>query len=54
MGEFIDIVVNDFPNELYPISSIIHHIDLILGANLPKNVAYQMTPKENEEIKNQA
>ena len=50
-NEFNDIVVDDLPNEFPPKRSIIHHIDLMLGASLPNKVAYRMTPKENEEIR---
>jgi hypothetical protein len=53
LNEFVDIVVDDFPSELPPLRSINHHIDLIPGANLPNKATYRMTPKENEEIKNQ-
>jgi hypothetical protein len=35
LNEYCDIVVDDFPNELPPIRSISHHIDLIPGASLP-------------------
>jgi hypothetical protein len=53
LDEFVDIIVDEFPNSLPPIRSISHHIDLIPGEILPNKVAYRMTPKENEEIKNQ-
>jgi hypothetical protein len=39
--------------KLPPLRSINHHIDLILGANLPNKATYKMTPQENEEIRNQ-
>jgi hypothetical protein len=48
-----DIVVDEFPNSLKPIRSIIHHIDLIPGASLPNKAVYRLTPQENEEVKNQ-
>lgn len=51
LHEFNDIVVDDWPSEFPPKRSINHHIHLILGASLPKKVAYQMTHKENEEIR---
>ena len=53
MHAYHDIVVDDFPNDLPPKRSISHHIDMILGASLPNKAAYQMTPKENEEVRNQ-
>ena len=53
LNEFIDIVVDDLHDKLPLIRSISHHIDLIPGASLPNKAAYIMTPKENEEIKNQ-
>ena len=48
---FADIVVDELPNSLPPIRSIIHHIDLIPGASLPNKEAYRLTPQENEEVK---
>lgn len=33
LNEHVDIVVDDLPNELPPVRSISHHIDLILGAS---------------------
>jgi len=53
LNEFIDIVVDEFLNKFPPIRSINHHIDLIPGASLPNKATYRMTPRENEEIKNQ-
>jgi hypothetical protein len=53
LHEFIDIVVDELSNTLPPIKSINHHIDLILGASLPKKEAYILTPQENEEVKEQ-
>ena len=50
---FIDFVLDDLPDELHPIKGINHHIYLIPGASLPNKKTYRMTPKENEEIKNQ-
>ena len=48
LNENIDIVVDEFPNELPLVRSISHKIDLILGASFP----YRMKPKDNEEIRN--
>jgi hypothetical protein len=53
LDNFVDIVVDEMPNSLPPIRSISHHIDLIPGARLPNKEAYRMTPRENEEVKNQ-
>jgi len=47
LEEYVDIIVDDFPNELPPIRSISHHIDLIPGASLPNKAAYRMAPTEN-------
>ena len=53
LGDYQDIIVDDFPDALPPKRSVSHHIDLIPRASLPNKVAYRMTPRENEEIKNQ-
>jgi hypothetical protein len=53
LDNFADIVVDEFPNSLPPIKSINHHIDLIAGEILPNKAAYRLTPRENEEVKNQ-
>ena len=53
LGDYQDIIVDDLLDALPPKRSISHHIDLIPGASLPNKAAYRMTPRENEEIKNQ-
>ena len=53
LDNFVDIVVDELPNSLPPIRSIIHHIDLIPEEILPNKVVYRLTPRENEEVKNQ-
>jgi hypothetical protein len=45
----VDELTHSFP----PIRIISHHIDLIPGASLPNKAAYRLTPRENEEVKNQ-
>ena len=53
LDEYVDILVDELPNDLPPIRSISHHIDLIPGAILPNKATYRLTPLENEEIKQQ-
>jgi hypothetical protein len=53
LEKFVDIVVDELPHSLPPIRSIRHHIDLIPGASLPNKASYRLTPRENEEFKNQ-
>eukprot|EP00253_Pinus_taeda_P001707 PITA_01707 len=50
LNDFVDIVVDEFPNALPLIRSISHHIDLIPGASLPNKETYKLTPQENEEV----
>jgi hypothetical protein len=53
LKNFVDIVVDELPHSLPPIRSISHHIDLFPGASLPNKEDYRLTPRENEEVKNQ-
>jgi hypothetical protein len=53
LEEFANIVVDELPSSLPLIRSIIHHIDLIPGASLPKKAVYRLMPQENEEVKRQ-
>ena len=39
LENYCDIIVDDLFDELPPIRKISHHIDLILGANLPNKAA---------------
>lgn len=51
LNEHMDIAVVDLFDELPPIRSINHHMDLIPGASLPNKASYRLTPKENKEIR---
>eukprot|EP00253_Pinus_taeda_P005876 PITA_05876 len=53
LQEFSDIVVDNLPDKLPPKRSISHHIDFILGASVPNKAIYRISPKDNEEIRNQ-
>jgi hypothetical protein len=53
LREFTDIIVDELPHSFPPMRSVIHHIDLILGASLSNKAAYRLTPQENEEVKKQ-
>jgi hypothetical protein len=53
LEEFADIIVDELPHSLPPITSVSHHIDLIPGASLPNKAAYRLMPQENEEVKRQ-
>jgi len=50
LQEFSDIVVDDLLDKLPLKRSISHHIYFIPGASFPNKAAYQMSPKDNEEI----
>ena len=51
LDEYADIILDELPNVLPPVRSIIHHIELLPSANLPNKAAYRLIPQENEEIK---
>jgi hypothetical protein len=53
LDNFVDTIVDEMPKSLSPIKSINHHIELILGASLSNKEMYRLTPRENEEVKNQ-
>lgn len=44
LNNFMDIIVDELPNELPPIISVSHHIDLIPGVSLPNKAASRLTP----------
>ena len=50
LSEFRDIIVDDSPNELPPITKISHHMDFIPRVSFPNKSSYRMTPQENEEV----
>jgi len=50
LDDFVDIIVDEFPNALPPIGGISHHIDLIPGASLKNKAEYILTPQENAEV----
>ena len=53
LKEFPDIVSDNVPNGLPPMSKISHHMDLIPGASLPNKAAHRMTLAESEELNKQ-
>jgi len=53
LKQFSHAVLEEIPLGLPPKRSIQHHINLILGAILPKKPAYRMNPKETIEIQRQ-
>ena len=46
-------MTKDIPNDLPPVRSIIHCMDLIPGESLPNKTPYRLTPSENEELNRQ-
>jgi hypothetical protein len=53
LENFVDIVMDELPHSLPHIRIISHHIDLIPRASLQNKATYRLTPRENEEVKNQ-
>ena len=53
LNEYKNIVVEDTPDGLPPMQSIIHCMDLILRAIFSKKAPYRLTSIENEELNKQ-
>jgi hypothetical protein len=53
LNEFKDIVGDDLPTCVPPLSRISHQIDLIPGSSLLNKARYWMTPVEIEEMNRQ-
>jgi len=53
LNSYMDIIVDELPNELPLIRSISHHINLIPGSSLPNKATYRLTPQENAEVARQ-
>lgn len=53
LHEFKEIVVDDLPQELPPVRSISHQIDMIPSSSLPNKSPYRMTTTKSEEVNKQ-
>jgi hypothetical protein len=53
LDEFVDIIIDELPNDLPPVRSIRPHIELIHGVSFPNKTTYRLTPPENEEVRRQ-
>ena len=51
--EFSDVAPEDLPDELPPLRSIQHAIDLVPESQLPNLLAYRMNPSKHAEFKKQ-
>ena len=51
LKEFDDVILEDLPTELPPMSNIQHHIDLIPSASLSKVPYYRLSSKDNKILR---
>lgn len=50
LADFGEVFLDELPDELLPMRSIHHTIDLVLGASLPNLPHYQMDPVKYKEL----
>ena len=46
--DYVDIIVDELPNALPHVRSIIHRIELIPSVGLPNKATYRLNPQENK------
>jgi hypothetical protein len=53
LQEFVDVFLEEMPNELPPIRGIEHQIDFVPGAAIPNRPAYRSNPEATKELQRQ-
>lgn len=53
LKEYSDVILEELPDGHPPKQDIQHHIDLILGASLPNQAVYRMSPTQHVELDKQ-